>query len=68
MTPKEEAKQLFAEFYMIILEYGEEMSEECVVSILAIKCAKRHLKLIQKDIKCTEHLKIDRIIKELEKL
>lgn len=39
MTPKQYAEQLYNKYYAIIFEYGEEMSQEVVVSTLAKKCA-----------------------------
>ncbi len=39
IKPKERAQEIFNTHYMPILEFGEEMSEECVVSILANKAA-----------------------------
>ena len=34
-----EAERIFNKHYAIIFEYGEEMSEEIVVSLLASQCA-----------------------------
>lgn len=39
MTPKQYAEQLYNKYYAIIFEYGEEMSQEIVISQLAKKCA-----------------------------
>lgn len=39
MNAKQYAEQLYNKYYAIIFEYGEEMSQEVVVSILAKKCA-----------------------------
>lgn len=39
MTPKQYAEQLYNKYYAIIFEYGEEMSQEVVISQLAKKCA-----------------------------
>ena len=37
MTAKQKAKDIYNSNYMIIAEYGEELSEEIVISILSIK-------------------------------
>ena len=39
MNAKQYAEQLYNKYYAIIFEYGEEMSQEVVVSTLAKKCA-----------------------------
>lgn len=41
MTPKQKAEELYNAFYQIIFEFGEELSQEIVVSLLAKKCAIR---------------------------
>ena len=44
MTPKQYAEQLYNKYYAIIFEYGEEMSQEVVISQLAKKCAIQSIK------------------------
>ena len=39
MTSKQYAENLFREHYAEILEYGDELSQECIVSILAIRAS-----------------------------
>ncbi len=39
MNAKQYAEQLYNKYYAIIFEYGEELSQEIVVSTLAKKCA-----------------------------
>lgn len=46
MTEKEYAESVYNDIYCIILEYGEELSEEIVISLLSIKIAK---KIIEKE-------------------
>lgn len=78
MIPKQYAEQLYNKYYAIIFEYGEELSQEIVVSTLAKKCAIQAVndtiesfKLIGKVAYITgmiEYLDLQQIIKELEKL
>jgi hypothetical protein len=53
MTQKQQAKQmadeLFTKFYMILFDADSDISEECVISILAKKCALLHIELVIKD-------------------
>ena len=37
MSAEEKADALYLENYMILMEYGEDYSEECLISILSIK-------------------------------
>jgi hypothetical protein len=39
MTPKEKAEELFNKCYMILFDSDSDKGEECLVSILAGKCA-----------------------------
>lgn len=39
MTAKNKAESLYLENYMLLAEYGEEYSEECLISVLSIKFA-----------------------------
>lgn len=46
MTPKQKAEELYNSFYQIIFEFGEELSQEIIISTLAKKCAIRAAKEI----------------------
>lgn len=37
MTAKQKSEDIYNSNYMLLMEYGEEYSEECLVSILSIK-------------------------------
>jgi hypothetical protein len=39
ISQKEKANELFNKFYMILLDSDSDKGEECLVSLLAIKCA-----------------------------
>ena len=39
MTPKEKAKDLIDKYYLTIFNYGEDLSQEIIISILAKQCA-----------------------------
>lgn len=78
MNAKQYAEQLYNKYYAIIFEYGEELSQEIVVSALAKKCAIQSVndsiesfKLIGKVTYTTgmiEYLDLQQTIKELEQL
>lgn len=78
MNAKLYAEELYNKYYAIIFEYGEELSQEVVVSQLAKKCAIQAVndtiesfKLIGKVTYITgmiEYLDLQQIIKELEQL
>ena len=50
---KEEAEAIFNDHYCSILEHGEELSEEIVISLLAKKSALIHVKGIIKELELT---------------
>ena len=62
MDAKQHAKQLFRSHYMIVNDIDGCMSEECLISILAIQ----HAKVSAMQIGDKNHR--DEVIKELEKL
>jgi hypothetical protein len=39
MTAKQKAGCMFSSNYMLLMEYGEEMSQEVLISVLSIKFA-----------------------------
>ena len=39
MTPKEKSQEIFNSHYTSIIEYGEDLGQEILVSILAIKAS-----------------------------
>jgi hypothetical protein len=49
MTPKEKAKQIISDFYILLFEEGGDCGEEILVSILARKCALIAVKEILED-------------------
>lgn len=70
MTSKQYAENLFREHYAEILEYGDELSQECIVSILAIRASiitVEHLKGNTTD-KCYMREFFDNVILELKSM
>lgn len=78
MNAKQYAEQLYNKYYAIIFEYGEEVSQEIVISQLAKKCAIQAvndmIESIYKIEKVTyitglvKYLELKETIKELEQL
>ena len=70
MNAKQYAEELYNKYYAIIFEYGEEMSQEIVISQLAKKCAIESLEHLISEwnvhIQTLEKLK--QTLKELEQL
>ena len=66
---KTEAKQLFEEFYQIIFELGGELSEEIIISLLAIRTAALAVEKMIKNNKSLEiQLSIEKGVTENEYL
>jgi hypothetical protein len=38
-SPKEKAKELFDQYYMLIFNIGEDLANEIIISILAKQCS-----------------------------
>lgn len=39
MNPKEKAFLIFGDYYLSILQYGQDLSQEITISVLAQKCS-----------------------------
>ena len=39
MSPKEKALLIYGDYYLMILQYGKDLSQEITISILAQKCS-----------------------------
>ena len=52
MNPKEKSNELYNKYYQNILTYGEELSQEITISLLAKKCA---LIAVQEILNCNPH-------------
>lgn len=52
MTPEDKAKSIYSDYYLMILEYGKDLSQEIIISILAKKSA---LISVQEILNCNPH-------------
>jgi hypothetical protein len=68
-TPKEKAKELFDQYYLIIFNVGGELAEEILISILAKDCAIfAALKIQENPVNYKTRLFWDEVIKEIDYL
>ena len=67
MKPKEKADKLVNEFYIEIMDYDTDLSEEIVISLLSIKhakiCVKEIINVLQEipDLKVEGNILLDKI-------
>jgi hypothetical protein len=68
MVEKQKARELFNEFYMILFEY-ENISEECLISIIAKKCALLTANELERNSLCPTTKKLwQNVINEIKKI